>query len=289
MKLSLSVRVAEKFSDKRQASIDLEGLEVLARDNGYAALCLRASQVGVHSPLAKVQASADILGDGTVLGDRTMAVSMLTGDFAIPENSDDEGPLALRHIGPHLDLAQAVGTDLLRVCMKTEADITWARRAADQAAERGLRLAHQCHTRSLFERVESCLQVVQQVGRPNFGLIYEPANLELCGEAYGGDAIRRLAPHIFNVYVQNQRLDPAGEEVLDTWCRGPVRFDHVALWDRGGIDFPPLLDALGAVGYEGYVTVHQAFGGLNGPREAAEKSARYLLSLGHFDDLSCDG
>ena len=84
MKLSLSVRVAEKFSDKRQASLDLDGLARLAADNGYAALCLRASQVGVHSPPEVVtQAAATLTAYG-------LRASMLTGDFAIPENSDDE-------------------------------------------------------------------------------------------------------------------------------------------------------------------------------------------------------
>ena len=70
---------------------------------------------------------------------------MLTGDFPIPENSD-QGPDALRNITPYLDLAEQLGAPLLRVCLKTDEDIAWARRAADEAAERDLRLAHQCHT-----------------------------------------------------------------------------------------------------------------------------------------------
>ena len=274
--MSLSVRVAEKFRDKRQASIDLDGLARLARAHGYAALCLRASQVGVHSPPGAAAEAA------ATLGEHGLAASMLTGDFAIPENSDDEGPRALRGIAPYLDLAETLGADLLRVCIKTQEDIEWTRRAADEAAERGLRLAHQCHTRSLFEKVDESLDALGAVGRPNFGLIYEPANLELCGEDYGPDAVRRLAPHIFNVYLQNQRLDPAGDDSLDTWCRGTVRFDHVPVWEGGGIDFAPLLDALDGVGYDGYVTIHQAFAGLKGPQEAAEHSARYLKATGHF-------
>ena len=48
-----------------------------------------------------------------------------------------------------------------------------------------MRLAHQCHTRSLFEEIDRSLHVLASIGRSNFGLIYEPANLELCGEPYG--------------------------------------------------------------------------------------------------------
>ena len=43
--------------------------------------------------------------------------------------------------------------------------------------------------------------------------------------------------------------------------------------------FPAIMDALQKIGYEGYVTVHQAFEGLGGPRQAARESARYLRSL----------
>ena len=48
MELSLSVRVAEKFSDKRQANMTLEELVNLAVAHGYSALCMRASQIAAH-------------------------------------------------------------------------------------------------------------------------------------------------------------------------------------------------------------------------------------------------
>ena len=48
MKLSLSARVAESFSNKEEASLNLEQLIDLARNHGYRALCMRASQAGIH-------------------------------------------------------------------------------------------------------------------------------------------------------------------------------------------------------------------------------------------------
>ena len=54
MKLSLSVRVAEKFHAKREASMALEGLADLALEHGYKAVCMRASQLGVHTSLEEV-------------------------------------------------------------------------------------------------------------------------------------------------------------------------------------------------------------------------------------------
>ena len=274
MKLSLSVRIGERYFAKREAALPLAALAEIAASSGYHALCMRASQIGIHTPRSEVAAAANLLRQ------RGIAVSMVTGDFPIPENTD-EGPMALRNIAPYLDLADALGCDLLRVALRKEEDIVWAQRAADAARERNMRLAHQCHNRSLFERVDETLDVLRQIGRPNFGLTYEPANLECCGQPYGAETIKRFAPHIINVYLQNQRLDPAGKTIMKTWCRGDVPFDQIQLWDGTGIDFPGIMRALSEIGYEGYVTVHQA--SLGTPREDAGKNADYLRSLTQFE------
>lgn len=272
MKLSLSVRVGESFENKEKSSLGIGQLIELAARHGYQALCMRASQVGVHSPPEIVaETAARIRAAG-------FRVSMVTGDFAVPRN-DAQGPGLLRNIGPYLDLAEAFGADLIRVCMKEEADIEWARRASSEAAERGIRLAHQSHTSSLFETVEGSLQVIRAVGRPNFGLIYEPANWMIAGEDYGPAAIRKVAPHIFNVYVQNHAIRTEGKAEQATWKLGPVRIDHIGLWEPGGVDSPAVFGALKEAGYAGYVTVHQAFQGVMSEEEAVRKSAEYLRQL----------
>ncbi len=148
MKLSVSARIVEKFRDKRQADLGLVELADLAASAGYSALYMRASQLGTQTPIDQVHEQYQLLVQ------RGLEVSMVTGDFPIPENTDD-GPQALRNIAPYLDLAAALHCDLMRIAMKTEEDIQWAQRAADEANERGIRLAHQCHTASLFERVDA--------------------------------------------------------------------------------------------------------------------------------------
>ena len=153
MKLSLSVRVAESFSNKREVRIQLVELARIASAAGYDALCLRASMLGVEDSAEKVDEVKETLSR------HNLDVSMVTGDFAVPENGE-EGPGCLRNIAPYLDLAARVGTDLIRVCMKTEADIEWAARASDEAAERSIRLAHQSHTKSLFETIEGTVSTV---------------------------------------------------------------------------------------------------------------------------------
>lgn len=269
MKLSLSARVAESFSNKEEASLNLEQLIDLARNHGYRALCMRASQAGIHTPPEQVSRMSRMIREAG------LTVSMVTGDFAVPRN-DELGPSGLRNIAPYLDLAESFGADLIRICMKKEEDIPWAQRASDTAAERGIRLAHQSHCSSLFETVEGSLQVLEKVDRPNFGIIYEPANWMIAGEDYGRETIKRLGPHLFNVYVQNHRLNPQGEGVVRTWNRGPVRLDHIGLWESGGIDFEEVFRGLADVQYRGYVTVHQAFAGIMSVAEAARRSATFL-------------
>ena len=169
-----------------------------------------------------------------------------------------DGPNSLRKIGPSLDVAEELGCDLIRVCLKSDDDLPHAREAAKQAADRGIRLAHQCHTTSVFETVDQILANLNAIGQPNFGLIYEPANLMLCGEPYGVDTLRQLAPHLMNVYIQNHRLDEAGPISLPTYCRDEVRFHHLPIWEAGGVETAAVFAGLREINWTGHFTIHQA-------------------------------
>jgi sugar phosphate isomerase/epimerase len=274
VKLSLSVRIAEAPC-KTRLNVPFADLVQLARETGYRAICMRASAGGIGTPrpvLEGMRRSVENAG---------LVVSMVTADSDVPLNNES-GPNSLRNIRPSLDVAESLGCDLIRVCLKHERDIEHAQRAADLAGERGIRLAHQCHTTTLFEQVQPSLDVLARINRRNFGLIYEPANLMLCGEAYNEPTLRQLRPHLMNVYVQNHRLDPEGPVSLETWCRGLRRFHHIPLWEPGGVDFDAVIRGLKGVGYDGYFTVHQAYAELMGPRDAAVRSAAYLQSFACF-------
>lgn len=272
VKLSLSVRVAEEFFNKEKSTMTLDQLIEIARKHRFHALCMRASQLGVQtSPEGLRQGKAKISAAG-------LKVSMATTNFAVPGNNE-QGPDLLRNIGPHLHLAETLGADLIRVCMKKDDDIPAAQRASDQALERKIRLAHQSHFASLFETVDNSLRVLKAVGRPNFGIIYEPANWLLTGQDYGRETLRKLQPWLFNVYVQNHRLTPDGKASLVTWNRGKVALDHIGIWDKGGVNYQEVAAGLRDVGYSGYVTIHQAFGDLMPVDEAVRRSREYLGSI----------
>lgn len=274
MKLSLSCRIAESFLSKEKASMGFKELADLAVAAGYDGICMRASQIGVQS-------SSDEIRDARrILDERNLNVTMITGDFDIVYNNE-RGPDCLRNIAPYLDLAEALGAPMIRVCIKKPEDIIDVQYAADEAAKRGLKIVHQCHVQSLFETLDEIETRVQEIDRPNFGLIFEAANLEQCGQNYGPPAILRLAPWIQNVYLQNQRISPTGAITLQTWCNGPVPIDLCEIPDDGGIDFSLVFDGLRRIGYDGPVTVHQSAPENSDltARDAATQTARFLRNL----------
>ena len=273
MKLSLSTRVAESPGQKEVALVGLPDLVSIARNSGYHALCMRASQVGIQ------HSEADQRAAGLAVAD--LEVSMVTGDFDIPVNND-RAQMALRDITPHLDLAENLGSDLIRIGMKAATDIEWARAASDEAAERGIRLAHQSHTCTLFETVETSVEVLRQVDRPNFGVIYEPANLLVCGQDFGKATLQALRPWRMNVYLQNMHVHEEGRQVIETWINGPVIFDLVPFGHPMGLDYRPILESLSLLGYEGYVTVHHNVADGMDIEEGARAFAIYLRENGDF-------
>ena len=269
MKLSLSVRIVEAACKKR-LKVSFEELVSIAAETKYDALCMRASAGGVQTPFDELRRMRETIENNN------LHVSMVTADSKVPLNGDD-GPDSLRDIGPSLDVAEALGCKLIRVCLKKDEDIPHAREAAKQAADRGMCLAHQCHTTSIFERVEQIIANLEAIGQPNFGLIYEPANLMLCGESYGTDTLCQLAPHMMNVYIQNHQLDQEGPVSLPTFCRGEVRFHHLPIWESGGIDTSKVFSGLHEIEWEGYFTIHQAEG-----IETIDEARSYALRCAKF-------
>ncbi|QDT90743.1 sugar phosphate isomerase/epimerase family protein [Gimesia algae] len=254
MKLSLSVRIAEAAC-KTRLNIPFPQVAEIAAAAGYSALCMRASVAGVQSSQAELE---EIRG---IVDQAGLVVSMVTADLNIPQNND-QAPQALRHIEPSLHVAEVLGSQLVRVCLKTMDDIPYAQQACDLAAERGIQLVHQFHPACLFEELDKSIAVLKQIDRPNFGLIYEPASLLMCGQDYGKNAIREILPWLRNAYVQNLVVTDEGPDHLETWCLGDRPFRLLPYWDESGqgIDFTEVFSGLKAVDYQGFMTVHQAEG-----------------------------
>ncbi|WP_417380572.1 sugar phosphate isomerase/epimerase family protein [Gimesia sp.] len=254
MKLSLSVRIAEAAC-KTRLNIPFPQVAEIAAASGYSALCMRASVAGVQSSQAELEQIRGIVDQAGLV------VSMVTADLNIPQNNE-AAPQALRDIEPSLHVAEVLGSQLVRVCLKTVDDIPYARQACDLAAERGIQLVHQFHPACLFEELDNSIAVLKQIDRPNFGLIYEPASLLMCGQEYGKDTIREILPWLRNAYVQNLVISDDGPDHLETWCLGDRPFRLLPYWDESGqgINFAEVFSGLKDVDYQGFLTVHQAEG-----------------------------
>ena len=272
MKLALSCRVAESSSRKDVAALPIDELIPLARAAGFAGLSMRASAVAVDTAPQRVR---DIRA---LLDANGLVASMVMGNVALAANNAD-APACLRNITPHLDLADALGARLVRVMLQHENDLANARRAADEAAERGLTLAHQTHWGTLCETVEQTLDIVRKMNHKAFGVTFEAANLLACGDDHGAEAIKRLAPCLVNFYFQNVRLDAAGTHTFRTRTRGPVTLSYVPLDDPRGIDVRPLIEALKDNGYDGWISVHQPLRDKQTVPIAIEESARVFAPL----------
>jgi sugar phosphate isomerase/epimerase len=272
MKLSLSVRIAEHESRKDQAAVPIEELAPLARAAGFQGLSMRASVVSVDSTPGRAAEVRHLL-DG--LG---LQVSMVTGDLALAAN---RGPVdrILHEPEPYFQLAETLGCDLLRVMLHDDPEVRLVRRICDAAHERGLRLAHQTHWNTLFETVDGSLEVIRRVGRSNFGLTFEPANLLICGDDYGRFAIERLAPHLFNAYFQNMRVVPGGPVVWNTLTHGPVAAEYLPLGDTTGLAIAEMIVALQAVGYNGWFSIHQPLQAGQTVPAAIQEAQQALSSL----------
>jgi sugar phosphate isomerase/epimerase len=272
MKLSLSVRIAESPKRKDVAAVPVETVAACAKSAGFDGLSMRASVVGIDSAPSRVREVR------TLLDDLDLQVSMVTGDLALAINNAD-ATRPLTNIAPYLDLTEALDCDLVRVMMHHEDDIADAHRAADAAAERGIRLSHQMHWGSLFETVDGALDILARVNRRNFGVTYEPANMLACGEEYGPATIERLSPYLFNVYYQNIRLDPTSQTIFATRRQGAVPVRFLPLGDLSGIDPVPVINALGRVGYDGWFSIHQPLIGDASVEAAIAAAAAEFLPL----------
>lgn len=251
MQLSLSGRIVEAEHIKTDSSLNFSQFADLAARVGFNAVCVRSTHLNSATPLERVREMRSILEENGLVASMVMLDSRVASQGTAP---DAAAPL--RNITPTLERATAIGADMIRVAIKHEEDIPWARRAADEAREHGIRLAHQNHTKTPFETVADCVEMFERIDRPNLGLIAEPANFMLCGEDYGAEALKPIAASIFNVYVQNLSVSDSGSSSIET-NRGAVRYERLVIGDPGGVDLALFCDGLRAIGYDDFITSNQ--------------------------------
>jgi L-ribulose-5-phosphate 3-epimerase len=109
----------------------------------------------------------------------------------------------------------------------------------DYAAERLVPLAFEPEPEMFIDTMERFSELELLVGRSNFGLTLDVGHLHCLGELPIADHIHRARHLLRNVHIEDMR-------------RGV--HDHL-MFGEGEMDFPPILQALGAIGYSGGVFV----------------------------------
>jgi sugar phosphate isomerase/epimerase len=217
----------------------------------------------VDAPAARV---ADLATRTRDAGLATVCLSTYTGGFAdLPDAACEQ---QLDAFARYVGFAEALGCPLLRIWPDNmgrelrepvpeaalERVAGYVQRAADLAARRGRNVAVEMH-QTIGVDADVVERLLGRVGRPNLGVIYDPANVYLSRRPHRLAAMPRLAPRVLHVQLKDGDLDRPtpphfqGEPAL--------RFggDFDLLLGEGKVDLRGALADLAAAGYAGWYSV----------------------------------
>ena len=153
-----------------------------------------------------------------------------------------------------------------------------ARRVKD---ETGLRTVFHQHIGTLVETMDETHRLLDSTD-PIVGLCLDTGHWTF---GTGGDpvtAVREFANRIWHVHFKD--CDPKIAQVSrDNEWDGPTSVGHGVFCElgRGSVNFPGVLEALGGIGYDGWIVVEQdVLPGMGTPRESARRNREYLRSIG---------
>jgi L-ribulose-5-phosphate 3-epimerase len=132
----------------------------------------------------------------------------------------------------------------------------------DYAAKHGILIAFEPEPGMLIDSMRAVEALLARIDAPNLRLTLDIGHLQCQGETPIAEVIRRWAPRLANVHIEDMR-------------RGV--HEHL-MFGEGEIDFPPVLRVLGQVGYTGGVYVELSRHSHEGP-EAARKAFKFLASM----------
>lgn len=136
------------------------------------------------------------------------------------------------------------------------------RQLLDYATERGVVLAFEPEPGMFVDTMSRFDRLLKWVDAPNFQLTIDIGHLYCQGEVPIVDYLARWADRIANIHIEDMR---AGVH------------EHL-MFGEGEMDFPPILDGLAAIGYEGPIHVELSRHSHVGPA-AARQAFEFLRPL----------
>jgi len=141
-----------------------------------------------------------------------------------------------------VDLAAFFGARSIRVALGDDRAelldtlVPWFQRGAAYAARQGIYLGFETHGGGISGDIARCVEIVEKVGSPYFGVLYDPCNVFHHGGDYR-EALQRYGRYIVHVHLKDGRFQ--GE-----------RFIHTML-GKGQVDLSWVIAQLKTLSYAG--------------------------------------
>lgn len=153
-----------------------------------------------------------------------------------------------------------------------------ARRVRD---ETGLPVVFHHHCGTPVETLDETVRFLEMTDPALIGLCYDSGHFAYAG-ADPLEALSQFADRIWHVHFKDFRPDAAAAARRAGWdYHRAVANGLFCELGRGNIDFPALLDELGAMDYSGWIVVEDEIPpGASDPLESAKRDRTYLRALG---------
>jgi sugar phosphate isomerase/epimerase len=168
-------------------------------------------------------------------------------EYGFSSDEPQEQKKELEQLMRTIDLAVFFGARSIRVIPGNDQPVTidkivpWFKRAAEYAAEKNVYMSFENGFTDLAGTPECCVELVEKVGSPYFGIMYEPGNLLHDTGADYLEALKIMKDHIIHCHFKDCK--PVGDG---------YEFQH---YGKGVIDFPCIMDSLYEYGYKGQIAL----------------------------------
>ncbi len=208
------------------AEIGYEGMEVFGVE-------------GHLPPDVSDQTVADLAGQFRNVGMECVTLCTCVGQFS--QKSDDECLEEVEAFRRYLEIAEELECDMIRVQPggppkpSAAREDHWARAAhylqvcCDLALSRDIGVVME-NNFGLCATVDSTLEMIARVDRPNLGINYDPGNLYRLDRYYGVEALARFGDLVWNVQVKDCYRDETTDDYQLLLGEGEVDYATIFAW-----------------------------------------------------------
>lgn len=211
--------------------------------------------------------------------DAGLSIPAMSVNFYFFAKDEAERQRGLSHVGAMIDRAAAAGIDYVHLCSGKpspghgEAEmfplfVETLRSVLERARDKGIDVGLESCAPQMYPQCGRYLELAEALRPLELAVNFDPSHFQVIGED-PIEAVHRLAPLIRHVHIK----DAKGR--LPAFSFPPL--------GEGEIDFPALVAALRAIGYDGALTIEYEanyFGWNKDPMAVLTESRAFLRDLG---------